>query len=976
MERTLEVDTLFENADWIRDLVRRLVRDQGDVDDVVQQTWMAALRSPPKTLDSPRGWLTQVARRFAWQIGRRDGARRAAETAVARPEVVVPTAAQRLELHRRLVDAVGALDETYQTVVVLRYFEGLPPREIARRLALPATTVRNRLSRALDQLRQRLDDRFDGRVRWCLALMPLALGGRRGVGVSVVAAAVVLFVGVVSWSTFRSGAVDTLRAVGRPASETSGPVARGPAAVGVKPPLQAADAALASVRGGASRPALVGFVVADDVAVSGARVEAYAVEASPASRADVMARTERRDVGEPPVEVTTTDAAGRWEFVGLGTSPCRIEVKAAGFARATVASWSGGDAVLSVTLHRAGVFEGVVIDPDGDPVVGATVDAISGIEAGVELERPRTTRTVTARDGTFSVDVEPLVERVGWGAWWLDRLRFEPDLREMRLTIRHGAFASLVQVPCIGRRRDDGRVVFELRPPRPTVVRVQAPAGCALLLGVRVFLRLPGRHYDAIRFLDASGAATFADAPDGADAFVAIDAVEWRLSDGDGDARGSELRRKTIVPGPGGAFITVAIEHAPRLSVRVAGPDGVPVPDLSVEVARAAGPRDAHVAWTRLRTDADGRASIAYAPLADARVRVAPGQAWCGLADESLPVDEPQAGAREAAVRQDPADPGARVVRSGLVEPVLIRVARSATICGQLVDGDGRPVGGLAFECVPPGMAGVTDAGGLFRVAGVPSRVALRLRSRGAAGDLSLDVGSVAAGESIDLGTRVLATARPFTVRVESAAGDPVAGLRVDWFAGSDLVPHRARRLAQAVTDATGTARAFALPSGPSSVFVEDPWMRGLALPRDFDPVVTFDAGSGTERVIRLAPLTVVRGIVEDDDARPVGGAWVVVAPVEPDPSDVAFWSRLLKLPPDADPLRLHPSLRAAAGACAGRTSLDGEFSIPVDGSRPYGVVRVMERSHGVARDTASAVVLDAPRLDPGGVPVRIRMRR
>ena len=58
-------------------------------------------------------------------------------------------AAERLHLHRRLAKAVLALDEPYRSTLVLRFFDDLAPREIARRQGLPAATVRKRLSRGV-----------------------------------------------------------------------------------------------------------------------------------------------------------------------------------------------------------------------------------------------------------------------------------------------------------------------------------------------------------------------------------------------------------------------------------------------------------------------------------------------------------------------------------------------------------------------------------------------------------------------------------------------------------------------------------------------------------------------------------------------------------------------------------------------------------------------------------------------------------
>jgi len=54
---------------------------------------------------------------------------------------------------------VFALDEPFRTVVLLRFFDDLAPRAIARQLGVPLATVHSRLQRGLARLRERLDRR-------------------------------------------------------------------------------------------------------------------------------------------------------------------------------------------------------------------------------------------------------------------------------------------------------------------------------------------------------------------------------------------------------------------------------------------------------------------------------------------------------------------------------------------------------------------------------------------------------------------------------------------------------------------------------------------------------------------------------------------------------------------------------------------------------------------------------------------------
>ena len=82
---------------------------------------------------------------------------------------------ERVEMQRRVADAVLALDEPYRSTVVMRYFEDRTPTEIAAALSIPAATVRTRLRRALSILRGRLDDGHAGdRRAWMALLLPLA----------------------------------------------------------------------------------------------------------------------------------------------------------------------------------------------------------------------------------------------------------------------------------------------------------------------------------------------------------------------------------------------------------------------------------------------------------------------------------------------------------------------------------------------------------------------------------------------------------------------------------------------------------------------------------------------------------------------------------------------------------------------------------------------------------------------------------
>ena len=158
--RELDEGDLASHALFLRRLARKLVRDEASADDVAQETWRAALARPPREVVTWRAWLTTAARtsHARWC----EAARRATHEPAAAPREGLPSTdevAARLEAERRLIDAVAALPDDDRALILLRHFDGLPPRAIARRMQAPVETVKTRLKRALERLRARLVER-------------------------------------------------------------------------------------------------------------------------------------------------------------------------------------------------------------------------------------------------------------------------------------------------------------------------------------------------------------------------------------------------------------------------------------------------------------------------------------------------------------------------------------------------------------------------------------------------------------------------------------------------------------------------------------------------------------------------------------------------------------------------------------------------------------------------------------------------
>jgi RNA polymerase sigma-70 factor (ECF subfamily) len=162
-------EELAHHARSLRELARALVGREA-AEDLLQDTALRALRSPPRQPAGLFAWLATVMKHLAanrhrgeLRRVRREGAGPAGEPAPSAADDVM----QR-DTARAVTEALWSLPEPYQGTLVQRFFQELLPAEIAARTATPLATVKSRLQRGLELLRQRLAQR-DGRD-WRAAL--------------------------------------------------------------------------------------------------------------------------------------------------------------------------------------------------------------------------------------------------------------------------------------------------------------------------------------------------------------------------------------------------------------------------------------------------------------------------------------------------------------------------------------------------------------------------------------------------------------------------------------------------------------------------------------------------------------------------------------------------------------------------------------------------------------------------------------
>jgi RNA polymerase sigma-70 factor (ECF subfamily) len=161
---TLE-DLVARHSRFLYRLVYACLRHPQDAEDVVQETFLKLHRNGAwRAAREPRALLATTAWRLALDRRRR----RRTEPLEADSASAAPgperEAAQR-ELYRRVERIVDALPEELRLPLALSAIEELCSAETARLLGVPEGTVRNRIHRARQMLREKLGAPAQGGMR-------------------------------------------------------------------------------------------------------------------------------------------------------------------------------------------------------------------------------------------------------------------------------------------------------------------------------------------------------------------------------------------------------------------------------------------------------------------------------------------------------------------------------------------------------------------------------------------------------------------------------------------------------------------------------------------------------------------------------------------------------------------------------------------------------------------------------------------
>jgi len=418
------LDELLSHGGWLRELACSLIQDSAAADDVVQETYLAALRSPP-SIDRPvRPFLGFVLRNAVRKHHRRERRREHRER--LRPEppesFTSDEILERAEMQKVLAEEVLALRDPYRTAIVLRYFEQKSQIEIARMQGLEESTVRTHLERGRAQLRERLDRRFGDRQAWCLPLLRLAQPATATIfsKTAVLAWAIVLLAG-----TMVSAWVLPDRGAPAPSHETAA----------VEPSLSPAeeapaDAGVEATRTAVSEPSrpeptaplrVSGRVVFSEDGAAAAGSEITVLKRSgPESGLSGTAWTDER--GFFRAELAPMDAAEyAASWLGRYSAPLQdaLVARSSGHARLfrfpvtdsrSSLDAPSGESVLPepLVVHRGLRVAGRVRSKDGRTVAGAKLFLLTEGQRTLELPAEIAWGVgATASDGSFSL-AEPV----------------------------------------------------------------------------------------------------------------------------------------------------------------------------------------------------------------------------------------------------------------------------------------------------------------------------------------------------------------------------------------------------------------------------------------------------------------------------------------------------------------------------------------------------------------------------------------
>lgn len=155
----------------VETVVSQYLRSAQDVEDVVQDVFLLAFKALPDLEDPSKfsSWLYAIAKNRAVRYQERNGRiepRSELDTLILKnTQAIAPDPAQiveRKETHELLYLILNGLSQEYKIVLKLRYWDEMSIKHIADFLAIPESTVKWRLYKGKQLLKERLEKKMGG----------------------------------------------------------------------------------------------------------------------------------------------------------------------------------------------------------------------------------------------------------------------------------------------------------------------------------------------------------------------------------------------------------------------------------------------------------------------------------------------------------------------------------------------------------------------------------------------------------------------------------------------------------------------------------------------------------------------------------------------------------------------------------------------------------------------------------------------
>jgi len=148
----------------LRGVVRRIVRNRDDVEDVIHDAFVQILRDAADfdpSRGSARGWIYAIVRNTALKSCRKSGREVAVDDdtliAIHDCDQLVAESESRLAEYADLRDCLEALEPRHRASLIMAIIDGRTHAEIAAYLGVPLGTVKSWIRRELVALRGQLE---------------------------------------------------------------------------------------------------------------------------------------------------------------------------------------------------------------------------------------------------------------------------------------------------------------------------------------------------------------------------------------------------------------------------------------------------------------------------------------------------------------------------------------------------------------------------------------------------------------------------------------------------------------------------------------------------------------------------------------------------------------------------------------------------------------------------------------------------